>query len=32
VHRAQAAVNSLRNSLRNPDSPHPTPVVERGDS
>ena len=32
VHRAQAAVNSLRNSLRNPDSPHPTPVLERGDS
>jgi len=32
VHCAQAAVNSLRNSLRNPDSPHPTPVGERGDS
>jgi signal transduction histidine kinase len=32
VHRAQAAVNSLRNSLRNPASPHPTPVIERGDS
>jgi signal transduction histidine kinase len=32
VHRAQAAVNSLRNSLRNPNSPHPTRVVERGDS
>jgi hypothetical protein len=32
VHRAQAAVNSLRKSLRNPASPHPTPVVERGDS
>jgi hypothetical protein len=32
VHRAQAAVNSLRNSLRNPNSPHPTPVGERGDS
>jgi len=32
VHRAQAAVNSLRKSLRNPDSPHPTPVGERRDS
>jgi His Kinase A (phospho-acceptor) domain len=32
VHRAQAAVNSLRNSLRNPDSTHASPVVERGDS
>jgi signal transduction histidine kinase len=32
VHQAQAAVNSLRNSLRNPDAPHPTPVLERGDS
>jgi hypothetical protein len=32
VHCAQAAVNSLRNSLRNPDSPHPTPMGERGDS
>jgi signal transduction histidine kinase len=32
VHRAQAAVNSLRNSLRNPNSPHPTRVAERGDS
>ena len=28
VHRAQAAVNSLRNSLRNPDSTHPTRVGE----
>jgi hypothetical protein len=32
VHRAQAAVNSLRNSLRNPNSPHPTRVDERGES
>jgi hypothetical protein len=32
VHRAQAAVNSLRNSLRNPDSTHASPVGERGDS
>jgi signal transduction histidine kinase len=32
VHRAQAAVNSLRNSLRNPDSLHPTPVAKRSDS
>ena len=32
VHRAQAAVNSLRNSLRKEDSPHPTPVGERGES
>jgi signal transduction histidine kinase len=32
VHRAQAAVNSLRNSLRNPNSSHPIPVAERGDS
>ena len=32
VHRAQAAVNSLRNSLRSPDSTHPSPEVERGDS
>jgi signal transduction histidine kinase len=32
VHRAQAAVNSLRNSLRNPDSLHPTPAGEQGDS
>ena len=32
VHRAQAAVNSLRNTLRNADAPHPTPVGERGDS
>ena len=32
VHCAQAAVNSLRNSLRNPDSVHPIPVGERGDS
>jgi signal transduction histidine kinase len=28
VHLAQAAVNSLRNSLRNPDSMHPTPSGE----
>jgi signal transduction histidine kinase len=32
VHCAQAAVNSLRNSLRNPDSAHPTSMGERGDS
>jgi hypothetical protein len=32
VHCAQTAVNSLRNSLRNPDSLHPTPVGEPGDS
>jgi hypothetical protein len=32
VHRAQAAVNSLRNTLRNPDSLHPTTVGEREDS
>jgi hypothetical protein len=32
VHCAQAAVNSLRNSLRNPDSLHPTPVAKRSDS
>jgi hypothetical protein len=32
VHRAQAAVNSLRSSLRNPDAPHPASVGERGDS
>jgi hypothetical protein len=32
VHHAQAAVNSLRNSLRSADSPHPTPVGERGES
>jgi len=32
VHRAQAAVNSLRNSLRNPDSPNPILVAERRDS
>ena len=32
VHRAQAAVNSLRNTLRNPESPHPIPVDERIDS
>ena len=32
VHHAQAAVNSLRNSLRIADSPHPTPVGERGES
>jgi hypothetical protein len=32
VHRAQAAVNSLRNTLRNPDSPHPIPVREQVDS
>jgi hypothetical protein len=29
VHLAQAAVNSLRNSLRNPDSMHPTLVGEK---
>lgn len=29
VHRAQAAVNSLRNSLRNPDSMHPANVGEQ---
>jgi hypothetical protein len=32
VHRAQSAVNSLRNTLRNPDSAHPIPVGEREDS
>jgi hypothetical protein len=32
VHRAQAAVNSLRDSLRNPNSPPPSSVLERGDS
>jgi len=32
VHRAQAAVNSLRNTLRNQDSLHPNPVGERQDS
>jgi len=32
VRRAQAAVNSLRSALRNPDAPHPAPVGERGDS
>jgi signal transduction histidine kinase len=32
VHRAQAAVNSLRNSMRNPDSLHPTTTGEQGDS
>jgi signal transduction histidine kinase len=32
VHHAQAAVNSLRNSLRNPDSPHPISADERGNS
>jgi signal transduction histidine kinase len=32
VHRAQAAVNSLRDSLRNPNSPHRTPVGERGET
>jgi signal transduction histidine kinase len=32
VHGAQAAVNSLRNSLRNPDSRHATPVIEPADS
>lgn len=29
VHCAQAAVNSLRNTLRSPDSLHPTPAGER---
>ncbi|HET7105567.1 MAG TPA: histidine kinase dimerization/phospho-acceptor domain-containing protein [Candidatus Acidoferrum sp.] len=28
VHRAQAAVNSLRNTLRNPDAPHPISIGE----
>lgn len=28
VHRAQAAVTGLRNSLRNPDSAHPIPAVK----
>ncbi|HXC46966.1 MAG TPA: histidine kinase dimerization/phospho-acceptor domain-containing protein [Candidatus Sulfotelmatobacter sp.] len=32
VHRAQAAVNSLRDSLRNPNSPHLTQMGERGES
>jgi hypothetical protein len=32
VHRAQAAVNSLRNSMRNPDVLYPTPAGEREDS
>ena len=32
VHRAQAAVNSLRDSLRNPDSLHPTSVGEQNNS
>ncbi|HET6932947.1 MAG TPA: histidine kinase dimerization/phospho-acceptor domain-containing protein [Candidatus Acidoferrum sp.] len=32
VHRAQAAVNSLRNTLRNPGSLHPTTMGEREDS
>ena len=32
VHRAQAAVNSLRNMLRNPDSLHPTPAIKPPDS
>ena len=32
VHRAQAAVNSLRSSLRNPDTPQPATVGERTDS
>ena len=32
VHLAQAAVNSLRNTLRNPDSLHPTSAGEREDS
>jgi hypothetical protein len=32
VHLAQAAVNSLRNSLRNPDSMHPVPVGEQKNS
>lgn len=31
VHRAQAAVTGLRNSLRNPDSVHPTPAVKPAD-
>ena len=32
VHLAQAAVNSLRNSLRNPESMNPTPVGEQKNS
>ncbi|HKM67650.1 MAG TPA: histidine kinase dimerization/phospho-acceptor domain-containing protein [Candidatus Acidoferrum sp.] len=32
VHRAQAAVNSLRNTLRNPGSLHPTPAGKQSDS
>ncbi|HEV3419230.1 MAG TPA: histidine kinase dimerization/phospho-acceptor domain-containing protein [Candidatus Acidoferrum sp.] len=32
VHHAQAAVNSLRNSLRNPDSPLPISADERANS
>ena len=32
VHRAQAAVNSLRNTLRNPDSRHPTSAVKPAES
>ncbi len=32
VHRAQAAVNSLRKTLRNPNSPHPIPAGKQSDS
>ena len=32
VHRAQSAVNSLRNTLRNPDAPHPTLTGKPADS
>ncbi|HUI53195.1 MAG TPA: histidine kinase dimerization/phospho-acceptor domain-containing protein [Terriglobales bacterium] len=32
VHRAQAAVTSLRDKLRNPDSVHPTSVVKPAES
>jgi signal transduction histidine kinase len=32
VHRAQAAVNSLRNSLRTPPSPHPIAVDKKSDA
>lgn len=32
VHRAQAAVNGLRDSLRNPDSSHPIPAGKPADS
>ncbi len=32
VHRAQAAVNSLRNSLRNPSAPHPISIGKKTDA